>query len=97
MFSPKIASRFLVYAFTSPPTSRSSKMCVQRIGALDQVSQQRRLSALGVTQVEEDLDAALDNLLGDAFLEAGDPRDLETEAHMKDSHPIPAALVEQVS
>ena len=41
--------------------------------------------------VEEDLDAALDSLLGDAFKEAGE------ESHMEDSHPIPKNLLEEVS
>ena len=41
--------------------------------------------------------AAFFALLGDAFDEAEDPRDLQVEEHMKDSHPIPRNLVEEVS
>ena len=41
--------------------------------------------------IEEDLDAALDSLLGDAFKDASEP------SHMEDSHPIPRNLLEEVS
>jgi hypothetical protein len=46
---------------------------------------------------EIDLDEALDSILDEAFEEAGDPRDLEKEAHIKGSHPIPSALIVEVS
>ena len=52
----------------------------------------RRFSAA----VEEDLDAALDNILGDAFKEAKNPVDMQPGTHMKHSRPIPENLVEEV-
>jgi len=46
--------------------------------------------------VEEDLDAALDDILGDAFKEAKDPIDMQPGTHMKHSRPISKNLVEEV-
>jgi ATP-dependent RNA helicase DDX21 len=93
MFSRRIASRFLVRAFT---TTSNNGMVARRIAAGSQFPQQRWLTSLGVAPVEEDLDTALDSLLGDAFIEAEDPLDLENEAHMKDSQPVPKKLVEEM-
>ena len=49
-----------------------------------------------VTNIEEDLDAALDSILGDALAQAEDPRELKLEEHMKGSKPIPKVLIEEV-
>jgi hypothetical protein len=97
MFSRRVATRFMVRAFT---TNSNGLAPTRGVLAGSHIGQHRFLSVRGVA-VEEDLDAALDDLLGDAFKDAEEPLDLEkpneNEAHMKDSHPVPAALVETVS
>jgi ATP-dependent RNA helicase DDX21 len=45
--------------------------------------------------VEEDLDAALDDVLAGAYTEAKTPAGVEPVNHMKNSHPMPSPLVEQ--
>lgn len=47
--------------------------------------------------VEEDLDTALDDILGDAFTEADSNGAVDTGTHIEGSHPIPKTLVEKVS
>jgi hypothetical protein len=91
-FSRRIATRFLARAFTN-----TNGIATRHLGTNgNQFASQFRFlsSARDVAQVDvEDLDAALDNLLGDAFEEA----EVREEAHIKDSHPIPKNLVEEVS
>lgn len=94
MFSRKAASRLLVRAFN---TGGSKGYISRGIPSRFRSSPPRWLGTQVVAQVDEDLDAALDSLLGSAKDEAEDPRDLESEAHMKDSHPIPPNLLEEVS
>jgi hypothetical protein len=88
-FSRRIASRLLVRAFT---TTSNNGMATRRIAVGSQFPQQRWSSSHGVARVEEDLDTALDELLGDAFIEAEEPRNLENEAQ-----PVPKTVVEEVS
>jgi hypothetical protein len=98
MFSRRVATRFMVRAFT---TNSNGLAPTRGVTAGSHVRQHRFLSVRGVARVEEDLDAALDDLLGDAFKDTEEPLDLEkpkeNEAHMKDSHPVPAPLGETVS
>lgn len=50
--------------------------------------------------VEEDLDAALDDILGDTIEEVESSNGIAVDAtgtHIEGSHPIPKALVEKVS
>jgi hypothetical protein len=47
--------------------------------------------------VEEDLDAALDDILGEAMLEAEEPLNMSKGVHMEDSRPMPKKLMEKVS
>ena len=97
IFSRRFASRCLVRAFTTTSSTKIHKGLTRGFPGAAGFSQQQRLLSQGVASVDEDLDAALDSLLGDAFDEAEDPRDLQVEEHMKDSHPIPRNLVEEVS
>lgn len=46
------------------------------------------------TTVEEDLDAALDDILGDALMEAENPVGVTPGTHMENSRPMPPTLVE---
>jgi hypothetical protein len=46
--------------------------------------------------VEEDLDAALDDILGDAFKQARD-YGVQPGTHIEGSKPMPKTLVEEVS
>jgi hypothetical protein len=101
MFSSKIASRLVVRAFTS---SRTRAITAARVPFSANYQQFRWKTTQGVAAVEEDLDAALDSLLGDAFKEAGEDSQASSvieetgeESHIKDSHPIPKNLVEEVS
>jgi hypothetical protein len=100
MFSRKAATRLFVHAFN---TGRSRSFLSREIPLRLRNSPPRWLATHGVARVDEDLDAALDNLLGSAFDEAEDPVDLndetrvKDEAHTKDSQPISNTLVEKVS
>ena len=95
MFSRRAATSLFVRAFN---TGNRARLVSQRIDSrYNSASPTRWLSTAGVARVDEDLDAALDTLLGSAFDEAEDPRDLKNEEHMKDSRPIPKNLVEEVS
>ena len=87
MFSGKFAPRVLVRAFIS--NSHGSHHGKRIVGG-SPLTQSRHLTSCHVA-VEEDLDAALDNLLGDAFAESGE------EVGGKDSHAISQSLVEEVS
>jgi hypothetical protein len=53
-------------------------------------------SSSATTSVEEDLDAALDDILGEALMEAENPIGVMPGTHMKNSRPMPRPLVEQV-
>lgn len=95
MFSRRAASTLFVRAFN---TGGRTRLVSQRIDSRYKSAPPARwLSTAGVARVDEDLDTALDTLLGSAFDEAEGPRDLENEQHMKDSHPVPKNLVEEVS
>jgi hypothetical protein len=61
-------------------------------------------SSVAASGIDEDLDAALDDILGEAFAEAEDgipptyeKVDENGVEHIAGSHPIPKALVEEVS
>jgi hypothetical protein len=51
---------------------------------------------LASTAIEEDLDAALDDILGDAIQEAEYPAGMQTGSHLPETHSIPQNLVEEV-
>lgn len=94
MLSKRVSTRVLVQAF-----STRSNGVVGRAGFLTASSNhihRQFSSARGVAaEVDEDLDSALDSLLGDAIksVEGRESR----EPHMKDSKPVPPKLVETVS
>lgn len=88
MLSRRISTRVLVQAFTTRASGVATR--AQLANNHYQFVPRQFSSARGVA-VEEDLDAALDNLLGDAI------KDAEGGEHMKDSRPVPPALVETVS
>lgn len=93
MLSKRVSTRVLVQAF-----STRSNGVVGRAGFLTASSNhihRQFSSARGVAaEVDEDLDSALDSLLGDAIksVEGRESR----EPHMKDSKPVPPKLVETV-
>ncbi len=91
VLSRRVSTRMLVQAFTT----RSNGLAVQSFSQVkyNQVPRQF-LSSQRVAQVDEDLDAALDNLLGDAMK---DGQEKAKEAHIKDSKPLPPKLLETVS
>jgi hypothetical protein len=108
MLSRRVSTRVLVQAFTT----RSNGVATRSVFAANNFHIHRPFSsARGVAaEVDEDLDSALDSLLGDAIRDvetAAESKDslLETEPkgaeveehHMKDSHPVPPKLVETVS
>lgn len=64
MFTRKAASRLLVGAFNTRSTSIVTRGVSSRFSSS---VRPRWLSTQGVARVDEDLDAALDNLLGSAF------------------------------
>jgi len=57
--------------------------------------QQTRFMVSSPSSVDEDLDAALDDILGEAFKEAENPIDMEPGNHIEGSRPIPRTLVEE--
>lgn len=87
-FSRKVTTRVLVQAFTT----RSSAVAARSFLATN--NNHRQFSSRGATEVAEDLDAALDDLLGNAFKSEYPPA---PENHMKDSKPVPPKLVDTVS
>jgi hypothetical protein len=87
-FSGKVTTRVLVQAFTT----RSSAVAARSFLATN--NNLRQFSSRGAAEVAEDLDAALDDLLGNAFKSENPPA---PENHMKDSKPVPPKLVDTVS
>lgn len=75
----------LVHAFNSQATVRAVLP-----GSRLATASRTFSSSVQATEVDEDLDAALDGLLGETFSEI-------EGTHMEDSKPIPDALVETVS
>lgn len=90
MFVRRAASRFLVGAFHTQSTSIISRGISSRF-ASDVRS--RWLTTQGVARVDEDLDAALDNLLGSAFDEEDDITKADTVA-VKATQPAATVLDE---
>ena len=90
--SRRVSTRVLVQAFSTRGlvTTTAARALVNR--PQQQFYVPRQFSSARDVAVEEDLDAALDNLLGDAVKEGKD-----SEHHMKDSKPVPPTLVETVS
>lgn len=85
--SSSTASRLTVRPTTAfLAASRSNTFLMQRF---------KHSTSSSAAAVEEDLDAALDDILGGAFAEASNPVDVEPGTHMKGSRPMPPALVEQ--
>lgn len=91
LISQRFAARVLVRAFTTSYTLPAARTLATTNNRF------RFLTTSGAASVEEDLDAALDTILGDAFLAADAPKDLENEADMNDSHPVPEEVIEEVS
>lgn len=87
MFSRRAATSLLVRAFN---TGSRTRLVTQRIDSR-YPNPSRWLTTAGVARVEEDLDAALDTLLGSAFDD-----EEKSKEHMKDSKPVPKSLVEEV-
>ena len=85
--SKNVSLRLAVRAFTAPATARhlALRPAVARYGLSSFTTQ---------ATVEEDLDAALDDILGGAFKESNG---VEPGTHIEGSHPMPKTLVEQVS
>lgn len=92
MFSKRSATSLFVRAFNAGSSRRVLTLGSSRFTGS---SPSRWLSTQGVAPVGEDLDAALDSLLGTSFDE--EEESFEAGVHMKDSHPVPSALVEEVS
>jgi ATP-dependent RNA helicase DDX21 len=90
LLSKRFAGRVLVRAFspskTLPAAARTLATTNLNVGG---ASRFRFLTTNGAASVEEDLDAALDNIMGDAFAAAEDPSVLDNEADMEDSHSVP--------
>lgn len=89
--------RLLVRAFTSHVGGTSSRQAAVRPVAF-RVAQS--FSTRAEATVEEDLDAALDDILGTTKLEAESngvkTNGVDTGTHIEGSHPIPKTLVEKV-
>ena len=104
LLSRRLVSRAAVRAFsaTTVVSPRATAFATtSTVPTTDKVPSstfsRRFLSSAREVAGDVDLDEALDSILEDAFDEAGDPRELDQEAHMKGSKPVPKALVEEVS
>mmetsp|Transcript_9582 Transcript_9582/g.13573 ORF Transcript_9582/g.13573 Transcript_9582/m.13573 type:complete len:847 (+) Transcript_9582:268-2808(+) len=95
--SKTTSMRFAVRAFTvsSTPSRVAFQSAVRPLVARSTDITRRSLSSRAATPVDEDLDKALDDILGDAFFEAENPDDMEPGNHIKGSHPMPKNLVAQ--
>lgn len=90
------SKRLIVRAFTTSSTTRRVQPAVFRYA--------QTFTTRAEATVEEDLDAALEDILGDDTLASFDATsavngiDASTDAgtHIEGSHPIPKALVEKV-
>mmetsp|Transcript_21545 Transcript_21545/g.30003 ORF Transcript_21545/g.30003 Transcript_21545/m.30003 type:complete len:852 (+) Transcript_21545:217-2772(+) len=89
--------RLGVRAFTlsSTPSRVALQSAVRPLVARTTDLPGRSLSSRAATPVDEDLDKALDDILGDALFEASNPADMEPGNHIKGSHPMPENLVAQ--
>jgi hypothetical protein len=95
LISQRFVGRVMVRAFTTSYTLPAARTLATANGG---ASRSRFLTTNGAASVEEDLDAALDTILGDAFSAADDPRVLEDEDDMNDHNSIlPKELIEEVS
>eukprot|EP00980_Cylindrotheca_fusiformis_P024446 scaffold11924_cov118-Cylindrotheca_fusiformis.AAC.7 len=92
MLSRKAATGLLAHAFNACNNKRALARGLS--SRLTPISSSRWLSTRGVARVDEDLDAALDNLLGSTFDEEEDA--FEAVPHAKDSGVVATALVEEV-
>jgi hypothetical protein len=102
LISQRFAGRVLVRAFTASSTLPAARTLAKRNVNVGGASRFRFLTTNGAASVEEDLDAALDNILGDAFSVVEDPRDLENDddeaaSILKDSLPVPEEVIQEVS
>ena len=86
--------RLAVRAFTSTVAGGTRRLAVRPV-AFQYAQSFSSVTEIGAS-VEEDLDVALNDILGDTFAEA-QSNGVDTGTHMKGSHPIPKALVEEVS
>lgn len=92
--SRRVSTRVLVQAFTTRSNGVASRSVF--LGTNKNYLHRPFSSARGVAaEVDEDLDSALDSLLGDAI--KGVEEKESNEPHMKDSKPVPSKLVETVS
>lgn len=96
LMSQRFAGRVLVRAFTTSYTLPAARTLATANSNVGGAGVPRFLSTNGVS-VEEDLDAALDNILGDAFSAADEATDLANGADMNGSTPAPKELLEEVS
>lgn len=96
VLSQRFTSRVLVRAFTTSVTLPAARTLATANVNVGGVSRARFLSTTGAASVEEDLDAALDTILGDAFMMTDDPVDME-KAEVNDSPPVPKQSIEEVS
>lgn len=105
--SLRLAVRAFTASTTAPFRSTLASRSVRPTLASLYPSQKSLIARFSTSTVEEDLDAALDDILGgaddalddilgEAFLEAENPADMEPGTHMKGSHPMPEALVAKV-
>ena len=93
MLSRRVATRVLVQAFSTRSNGVTGRSVVLATNNHIQrhFSSERRVA----TEVDEDLDSALDSLLGDAIKGGAEA---ESQAnHMEDSKPVPPKLTETVS
>jgi len=79
---------------------RAPRQCVLATSSSSAFSPSSFSSSSPVTRlfsstVEENLDAALEDILGDALLEAENPPDMQPGNHMKGSRPMPKNLIEE--
>ncbi len=98
LISQRFVGRVMVRAFTTSYTLPAARTLATANVNVGGASRSRFLTTNGAASVEEDLDAALDTILGDAFSAADDPRVLEDEDDMNDHHSIlPKESIEEVS
>lgn len=91
MFTRKAASRLLVGAFNTRSTSIVTRGVSSRFSSS---VRSRWLSTQGVARVDEDLDAALDNLLGSAFDNDDAVENDDTDTVTVEPQPVVSNLLE---
>lgn len=96
-------SLFMLLSIVSLTARQTTRRCLfaRAFTATSVTNRQRNFLNTRLTRTfvstaqDEDLDAALDHLLEDAVVEAENPLH-EGGSHMKQSRPMPSALVEEV-